>query len=115
MPSDSGKGSDPNTPKGLPQHPHVDRLKQDPAQPVRKIVVLVGLPGKSDRPGYQRLYLTPKLDYYAEFQISDMLQTETVPADKSPIAGHEATRVTIARDATIGCRMTFSRSRAESP
>jgi hypothetical protein len=90
-----------DTPKELPQHPLVDRLKPDPAQVARKVVTLVGLPGKSDRPGYQRLYLTPKLDYYVEFPLSAMVHTETVPADQSPIANHEATSVTLARDATI--------------
>ena len=104
MASDSGKGGrghGANAPEELPQHPLVDRLKPDPAQPARKIVILIGFPGKSDRPNYQRLYLTSKLDFYAEFQISDMVHTETVPADQSPIAGHETTSVTIARDATI--------------
>ena len=100
--SDEGSGgANSSTPGELPQHPLVERLKPDPAQPARKIVVLIGLPGNSDRQGYQRLYLSPKLDYYAEFQKSDMVHTETVTADQSPIAGHEATRVTITRDATI--------------
>jgi hypothetical protein len=96
---DRGAGS--RNPGELPQHPHVDRLKAQPDQPARKTVVLIGLPGKSDRPGYQRLYLTSKLDFYAEFQVSDMVHAESVAADQSPIAGHEATRVTIARDTTI--------------
>jgi hypothetical protein len=100
-PAQGGGDNGPNTPKELPQHPLVDRLKPDPVQVARKVVTLVGLPGKSDRAGYQRLYLTPKLNYYAEFQISDMVHTETVPADQSPISGQEATKVTIERDATI--------------
>jgi hypothetical protein len=90
-----------DTRKALAQHPLVDRLKPDPGQVAKKVVTLVGLPGKSDRASYQRLYLTAKLDYYAEFQISAMAYTEAVPADQSPIAGHEATSVTLARDATI--------------
>jgi hypothetical protein len=65
------------------------------------MVVLIGLPGKSDRPGYQRLYLTTKLDYYAEFLVSGILNSEMIPADKSPFPGHEATQVTVARDANI--------------
>src|SRR5271170_3548838 len=90
-----------DTPKELPQHPLVDRMKPDPGQVATKLVTLVGLPGKSDRASYQRLYLTAKLDYYAEFQISAMMHTETVPADQSPIAGQEATSVSLARDAAI--------------
>jgi len=96
-----GDADGPNTPNELPQHPLVERLKPDPKQVARKVVTLVGLPGKSDRAGYQRLYLTPKLDYYAEFPFSAMVHTETVPAGQSTIANQEATRVTLARDATI--------------
>jgi hypothetical protein len=85
----------------LPQHPLVDQLKPDPNQPAKRVVVLVGLPGNSDRSGYQRLYLSTKLDYFAEFLSSDVVSTETVPASDSPFSGHDATRVSISRDATI--------------
>lgn len=93
-------GDGPHTPSELPQHPLVDRLKPGPGQVAKKVMTLVGLPGKSDRAGYQRLHLTPKLDYYAEFPFSAIVHTETVPADQSPIANQEATSVTLARDAT---------------
>jgi hypothetical protein len=89
------------TPKELPQHPLVDRMKPEPGQVTKKLVTLIGLPGKSDRANYQRLYLTAKLDYYAEFLISDMAHTAAVPAEQSPIAGQEATSVSLPRDATI--------------
>src|SRR5271165_5785421 len=85
----------------LPQHPFVTSVKADPSQPAKKSVVLTGLAGDSDRPDHQRLYLTTKLNYYAEFPVSAILSAETVPADQSPIPGHEATQVTISRDATI--------------
>jgi len=85
----------------LPQHPFVESVKSAPSQPAKKIVVLTGLPGDSDRPDQQRLYLTTKLNHYAEFPVSAIRSAETVPADQSPIAGQEATRVTISRDATI--------------
>jgi hypothetical protein len=104
MADEPGGGSGaqgPNAGKGLPQHPLVESLRPDPSQPAKKTVVLIGLPGKSDRPGYQRLYLTTKLNYYAEFFVSGILNAETIPADKSPFPGHEATRVTIGRDANI--------------
>jgi hypothetical protein len=96
-----GGGARPSAGKELPQHPLVESLKPDPAQPAKKIVVLIGLPGKSDRPGYQRLYLTTKLNYYAEFLVSGILNSETIRADKSPFPGHEATQVTVGRDANI--------------
>jgi hypothetical protein len=85
----------------LPQHPLVEQLKPDPAQPARRVVVLVGLPGNSDRSGFQRLYLSTKLDYFAEFLDSDIVSTEAVPAADSPFPGYDATRVSIGRDATI--------------
>jgi hypothetical protein len=103
MAKSAGGGGDEGVPvpEGLPQHPLVERLKPDPAQPAKRVVELVGLPGNSDRAGYQRLYLTTKLDYYAEFLASDIVHSEAVAADQSPFAGHEATRVSVARDATI--------------
>jgi hypothetical protein len=85
----------------LPQHSLVERLKPEPNLPTRKVVVLVGLPGDSDRATYQRLYLNAKLDYYAEFLTTSIVHSEAAPADQSPVPGHEATRVTIFRDATI--------------
>jgi len=85
----------------LPQHPFVESVKSAPSQPAKKTVVLTGLPGDSDRPDQQRLYLTTKLNYYAEFPVSAILSADQVPADQSPIAGQEATRVTLSRDATI--------------
>jgi hypothetical protein len=100
MARSAGSGG-PGDPEGLPQNPYVERLKPDPSQPVKRVVDLTGLAGNSDRPGYQRLYLTTRLDYYAEFLTSDMVHTEAVPADRSPFPGHEATRVSVSRDATI--------------
>ena len=94
-------GGGPGDPEGLPQSPYVERLKPDPSQPAKRAVELVGLPGNSDRPGYQRLYLTTKLDYYAEFLTSDIVHSEAVAADQSPFPGHDATRVSVSRDATI--------------
>jgi len=88
-------------PNKLPQHPFVKSVRSAPSQPTKKTVVLIGLPGDSDQPEQQRLYLTAKLNYYVEFPVSAILSTETVPPDQSPIAGQEATQVTISRDATV--------------
>src|SRR5690349_12922714 len=76
----------------LPQDPLVEQLKPDPTQPAKRVVVLIALPGDSDRSGYQRLYLPTKLDYFAEFLASDIASTESVPAAQSPFPGLEATR-----------------------
>ena len=97
----SASGGGPIEPEGLPQHPLVHQLKPDPSQPAKRVINVTGLPGNSDRPGYQRLYLTTRLDHYAEFLTSDMVSSEGVPADQSPFPGHEATRVSIDREATI--------------
>jgi len=103
MANEPGGGSSdvPSNPNELPQHPLVERLKPDPSQPAKRVVVLTGLPGKSDQSGFQRLYLTTKLDYYAEFLASDIVSAEAIPADQSPFPAQEATRVSVARDATI--------------
>jgi len=100
MSQDPGSGNG-ETAQPLPQHPLVGRLKPDPAQPGQQVTELTGLPGDSDRDGYQRLYLTARLDYYAEFLVNDIVYSEAVPADQSPFPGLEATRVGIRRDATI--------------
>jgi hypothetical protein len=107
MSEDPGSGRD-ETPGPLPQNPFVGRLKPDPSQPAQRVIDLVGLAGDSDRTGYQRLYLTTKLDYYAEFLIEDVVYNETVPADQSPFPGLEAARVSVRRDATIN--YTWARS-----
>jgi hypothetical protein len=96
-----GPSEAPSNPNELPQHPLVERLKPDPSQPAKRVVVLTGLPGRSDRNGFQRLYLTTKLNYYAEFLASDIVNAEAIPADQSPFPGHEATRVSVPRNATI--------------
>ena len=101
MAKSAGGGGDEGAPERLPQDPYVERLKPDPTRPARRVIDLTGLAGNSDRPGYQRLYLTTRLDYYAEFLTSDMVHTEAVPADQSPFPGKEATRVSVSRDATI--------------
>jgi hypothetical protein len=107
MPKDPGSERD-ETSEPLPQHPYVGRLKPDPSQPAQRVIELVGLAGDSDRTGYQRLYLTVKLNYYAEFLIEDIVYLQTVPADESPFPGLEAARVSVRRDATIN--YTWARS-----
>ncbi len=97
MPEQSDGSGNPR----LPQHPLVEQRKPDPNQPAKRVLELVGLPGNSDRSGYQRVYLSTKLDYYAEFLDSDIVSSAPVPAAESPFHGYDATRVSIGRDATI--------------
>jgi hypothetical protein len=99
MSESTGPGESENA--GTGQDPYVERLRPDPSQPPQRVIVLSGLLGNSDRPGYQRLYFNRELDYYAEFKGEDVLHTERIPADEAPLPGLEATRVTIRRDATV--------------
>src|SRR5262245_40967281 len=96
---------------GEGQHPYVDRLRGDPSEPPRRVRVLAGLPGDSDRPGFTRIYFTKDLKSYAEFKADDVVYTEPVPADQPPSLGMEATRVGVGRDAAID----FVRTRGGAP
>ncbi len=62
---------------------------------------LAGLWGESDRPGCRRLYLTTRLDYFVEFRVDQVLAVESVPPEAPPFVGLDATRVTLAPDATL--------------
>ena len=62
---------------------------------------LAGLWGDSDRPGCRRLYLTTKLDYFVEFRLDEVLAVESVPPEAPPFVGLDATRVTLALEATV--------------
>jgi hypothetical protein len=100
---------DQNAEEGLPQHPFVARLKSDgPAEPVQRVITLIGLPGDSDQKGYQRLYLRTSLDFYAQFLLKDVVKgkdgslSEVIPAGLSPsFPGLETHRVTLGQEATI--------------
>jgi len=86
---------------GLGQHPLVDSLRPDPAKPPQAVIELVGLPGNSAKAGYQRLYLTAALDYYAEFPAGDILYSTTLPIEQSPFPGHQAMLLNIRREGTV--------------
>jgi hypothetical protein len=70
---------------------------------------MFGFLGDSDREGFRRLYLTRDLDYYAEFRVDDVVELESIPADRQPFPGDEATRLTLRRDATVD----FTRERTQ--
>jgi hypothetical protein len=94
-----------------PQDPFVERLRPDPSEPPTPAMVLEGLLGDSDRAGFRRLYFTSELDHYAEFRADQVLSVETLPADRPPFLGQEATRVTLPRDATVD----YTRTRTARP
>jgi hypothetical protein len=83
------------------QDPFVERMRPDPSQPSSRVLVIDGLLGDSDRPGYRRLYFTQDLNYYAEFRAEDVLDVVTIPPEQGPFAGLQSSRVTLRREATI--------------
>jgi hypothetical protein len=93
------------------QDPYVERLRPDPGEPPPPVIVLDGLLGESDRPGHRRLYLSPELDYYAEFHEDAVIDIAPIPADQAPFFGLESTRVTLRRDSTID----YTRSQTGRP
>jgi hypothetical protein len=99
--------------KPLDQHPLVAKVRSTPTEPPEEVIELIGFPGNSDRVGYQRLYLTPALDTYAEFALSDMKYSTQVPADSSPFLGHEVVVVSILRDATVEYTWTTQADRRD--
>lgn len=94
-----------------PQDPLVERLRPDPSQPPQAVLTLAGLLGDSDRAGYRRLYFTRDLNYYAEFQTEDVVDTASIPSSEPPFIGDEATRVTLKRDAVVA----YTRVRSPRP
>ena len=69
---------------------------------------LIGLPGDSAKLGYQRLYLTAALDYYAEFLADDILYSTALPIEQSPFPGHQAVLLNVRREATVDYTWTRS-------
>jgi len=87
--------------ESLSQHQFVGQVRPDPSAPPSAVVYLEGLAGNSDREGWVRLYFNRSLTYYAEFRREDVVFTEPIPPEQSPIAGIEATRVGLRQDAVI--------------
>jgi hypothetical protein len=95
-----------------PQDPHVERIRPRPDEPPQPQMSLSGLLGDSDRPGHRRLYFTRSLDYYVEFKIEDVLATASIPSERAPFSGIEATEVTLKKDAVLSYTRT---RRAHAP
>src|SRR5690349_20497488 len=94
-----------------PQDPFVAEHLSNPSERPPRTPILSGLLGDSDRPGYRRLYFNTSLDYYAEFAAGDVLAVSTIPSDRPPFVGLEATKVELRRDAPV----TFSQVRSAAP
>ncbi|MGS0685530.1 hypothetical protein ACVBEQ_10330 [Nakamurella sp. GG22] len=75
----------------------VAKLVADPGA-VPDLQTLVGLLGRSDRPGYWRLYLSPQLDEYVECRTDDVVHLEKLGAGPGALGG---TMVWLDRKATV--------------
>lgn len=94
-------GETPSVQEGLSQHPFVEKLMPDPAQPAARTVQYEGLVGKSTRgEGHWRLYFDRDLSDYIEFNEEDVLNSELIAKERSPME-LESTKVWLRRDATI--------------
>jgi hypothetical protein len=84
-------------PRELRQDALVEKLVSDPSK-IPDIQVLVGLLGRSSQAETWRLYLTPQLNEYVEFNAQDVVLTHPLAAGQSPLGG---TMVWLRRDATV--------------
>lgn len=64
----------------------VERLLPDPSEPTAA-TRFVGFLGKSTRPGYWRLYLSPSLNDYLEIADEDILDSHEIEPATSPLGG----------------------------
>src|SRR5207237_6594412 len=81
----------------LKQDALVEKLVADPSK-TTDVQVLVGFLGRSSEAGNWRLYLTPQLDSYVEFSAEDVIHTQSLATEQSPLGG---TMVWLRRDATL--------------
>ena len=80
-----------------PEQPGGSRTRLRPDRLVEKLVPnpnayeptisLSGFVGESSQPGTWRLYLSPELSEFVEFTEQDVVNTEPIPEDQSPLGG----------------------------
>jgi len=109
--SSENQFEDPSGIGDRPQDAFVAERLSSPTELPARTLILSGLLGDSDRPGFRRLYFNKQLDYYAEFASADVVSVTTVPKDQPPFVGLESTKVELRRDATIN----FTQVRAAVP
>jgi hypothetical protein len=83
------------------QDPLVERLRPDPGRPAIRVLRFDGFAGRSDRPGYRRLYLSLSLDRYLEVRAEDVVAEEQIAAADPPMQGLDSTRWHVRRDASV--------------
>ncbi|HWB86863.1 MAG TPA: hypothetical protein VG675_22145 [Bryobacteraceae bacterium] len=75
-----------DAPKQLKQDRLVEQLIPDPGAHTPTIQ-LTGWLGKGTQEGTWRLYLTPRLDEYVQFSDKDVVHTQPLQPDQSPLGG----------------------------
>src|SRR5438876_11592978 len=95
-------GGDNNSDNGNDAHAWSDdlisKLVPDPSRAPEDMMVIFGIPGKSDKAGYRRLYLTLELNEYVEYNQDDERYRETLESQSNNLSG---VLVWIARSAQI--------------
>jgi hypothetical protein len=92
------------------EHPFVASARATPESAPAVNVRVTGLFANSDDPEKQRVYLSSALDYYADFRAEDVVHYEPIAAERSPIPGYDATRVTLKRGSPIA--FTYMRTQS---
>jgi hypothetical protein len=75
-----------DSPKRLKQDSLVEQLNPDLSGPP-SVRALRGWLGKGTEEGAWRLYLTPQMDEYVQFSDKDVVHTEAIQQDRSPLGG----------------------------
>jgi hypothetical protein len=81
----TGRKSD-DSPKHLKQDRLVEQLIPDPGN-YQPTIQLTGWLGKGTEEGVWRLYLTPQLDEFVQFSEEQVVQTQPVQQEQSPLDG----------------------------
>jgi hypothetical protein len=82
----AGKEKPDTDPKQLKQDRLVEQLVPDPGD-LQPRIQLTGWLGKGPKEGSWRLYLTPQLDEYVQFSDKDVVHTQSVQPEQSPLGG----------------------------
>jgi hypothetical protein len=88
----------PDASKALKQDSLVDQLMPDPTQIRPDVRAMAGFLGKSTRPGFWRLYLTPSMNEFVEIAEGDIIRSQSLTTEQNPLGG---TLLWVKRDAEL--------------
>jgi hypothetical protein len=84
MANKDNPGNSPKQP--LKEDSLVNHLSPEPAT-LNPTIQLTGWLGRGSEEGTWNLYVTPKLDQYVQFSEQDVVHSQSIPADYSPLGG----------------------------